>query len=298
MLHLTRVMEQLPDSFADVAKVTRTHVPATNAPSRIDMSTAPASTAAPRKKRGRPLGATDKQPRHRQRAATTRSEIQPATDISPRQAEVTRSEEISINYALTGKIWDRETTLVDPQFIFQISQDIMDQLPDPKTIDAAKKQPDWPKWEEAINSELDSLIARKVFGPITIASATTHLTGYRWTFVRKRNAQGEIVRHKARLVAKGFTQIPGRDYDLTYAPVMDVTTYRYLVAFAQHHHLEMQQLDIVTAYLYGTLDKIIHMEAPPELIKRVDHHSQGEYKHTNSKDGPFGHTNRAVLYKL
>lgn len=104
----------------------------------------------------------------------------------------------------------------------------MDDLPDPKTIPEARKQPDWREWESAINSELDSLISRKVFGPITPAPPGTHLTGYRWTFVKKRNAQGEIVRYKTRLVAKGFTQIPGRDYDLTYSPVMDIITYRYL----------------------------------------------------------------------
>jgi hypothetical protein len=71
-------------------------------------------------------------------------------------------------------------------------------------------------------------------------------------------------------VAKGFAQLSGQDYDLTYAPVMDITTYRYLVAFAQYHHLEMEQLDIVIAYLYGTLDKIIYMKAPLELIKKID----------------------------
>jgi hypothetical protein len=76
---------------------------------------------------------------------------------------------------------------------------------------------------------------------------------------------------------------------------MDVTTYRYLVAFAQHYHLKMQQLDIVTAYLYGTLDKTIHMEAPPELIKQVDYHSQGEFQQGNSNTGPFSRTNKVVL---
>lgn len=37
ILHLTRIMEELPDAFADVAKVTRSHIPATNAPG-IDIS--------------------------------------------------------------------------------------------------------------------------------------------------------------------------------------------------------------------------------------------------------------------
>ena len=43
----------------------------------------------------------------------------------------------------------------------------MTDLPDPTTIGAARKQPDRTQWETAINSELDSLISRQVFGQIT-----------------------------------------------------------------------------------------------------------------------------------
>lgn len=122
---------------------------------------------------------------------------------------------------------------------------------------------------------MDSLISRQVFGPITPISLDTHLTGYKWTFVKKNNAEGEVVRYKARLIAKGFTQIPGMDYDLTYSPVMDVATYRYLIAFSLRNQSTMHQMDIVTAYLYGHLDKVIYMEAPPKLIDRVAYHAEG-----------------------
>jgi hypothetical protein len=109
---------------------------------------------------------------------------------------------------------------------------------------------DWPQWEAAINSELDSLMSRKVFGPIKPVPCDTHLTGYRWIFVKKRNAAREVVQYKTCLVARGFTQIPGRDYEETYSPVMDVIIYRYLIAFSQQNQLCMHQMDIVTAYLY------------------------------------------------
>lgn len=85
-----------------------------------------------------------------------------------------------------------------------------------------------------------------------------------------------MVRYKARLVAKGYTQIPGRDYDLTYSPVMDAITYHYMIAFALTHKLMMHLMDVVTAYLYGILDTEIFMKAPLELIKRVTFHIQGE----------------------
>ncbi|CAM6097662.1 unnamed protein product [Calypogeia fissa] len=100
--------------------------------------------------------------------------------------------------------------------------------------------------------------------------------GYMFIFVRKRNAKGEVIRHKARLVAKGYTQIPGRDFDQTYSPVMDSITYRYLIAYALLHKLVMHILDVITTYLYGILDTTIYMKAPPKLIKRLMFHIEGE----------------------
>ncbi|CAM6082057.1 unnamed protein product [Calypogeia fissa] len=247
-------MVELPDSFADVARVTHSHVPTANTPSQIEIGDRPSVIAAPRMKRGRPPGSADKHPRQRRPTLTSPAAPIQLVPTAPVNTAYTENEEIAIHYGTTGQIWDRTAQPLHDQFVFQIAQDVLDNLPDPKSIAEAQRQPDWPDWEIAINSELDSLISRQVFGPITVVPPDTHLTGYKWTFVKKRDAQGVIVRYKARLLAKGFTQIPERDYGLTYSPVMDIITYRYLIAFAQFHGLSMHQMDIVTAYLYGHLD--------------------------------------------
>ena len=84
----------------------------------------------------------------------------------------------------------------------------------------------------------------------------------RWIFVRKKNEQNEIVRYKARLVAQGFSQRHEIDYEEMYSPVMDATTFRYLIYLAVSEGLDMRLIDVVTTYLYGSIDTNVYMKSP------------------------------------
>ena len=66
-------------------------------------------------------------------------------------------------------------------------------------------------------------------------------------------------------VAQGFSQRPGIDYEETYFPVMDVITLCYLVSLIVSEVLEMQLMDVVTAYVYGDLDSEIYMKVSDGL---------------------------------
>jgi hypothetical protein len=63
----------------------------------------------------------------------------------------------------TRKIWPQDSTKIDDKFAFLISQEIPNDTPDPTIVLGAQNRPDWPKWEEAINSKLDSFIKEQVF---------------------------------------------------------------------------------------------------------------------------------------
>ena len=136
---------------------------------------------------------------------------------------------------------------------------------EPKSVKECRLRNDWPKWKEAIESELKSLEKRKVFGPVVRTPDGVKPVGYKWVFVRKQNEKGEIVRYKARLVAQGFSQRPGIDYEETYSPVVDATTFRYLISLAVHEGLDLRLMDVVTAYLYGSLENVIYMKLPEGL---------------------------------
>ena len=125
-----------------------------------------------------------------------------------------------------------------------------------------QKAPDWNKWKEAIQAELASLTKRKVFSSVMPTPSKIFPVGFKWVFIRKRNEKNEVVRYKARLVAQGFMQKPSIDFNETYSPVMSGITFRYLIALAVQNHLSMQLMDVVTAYLYGSLDSDIYMKVP------------------------------------
>ena len=47
-----------------------------------------------------------------------------------------------------------------------------------------------------------------------------------------------------------------------YSPVMDATTFRYLIYLAVSEGLDMLQMDVFTTYLYGSIDTNVYMKIP------------------------------------
>nr|KYP45741.1 Retrovirus-related Pol polyprotein from transposon TNT 1-94 [Cajanus cajan] len=68
--------------------------------------------------------------------------------------------------------------------------------------------------------------------------------------------------YKARPVTQGLSHRPCIDFEETYSPVVDANTFRYLVSLVVHEKLNLHLIDVVTAYLYGSLDADIYMKLP------------------------------------
>ncbi len=82
----------------------------------------------------------------------------------------------------------------------------------------------------------------------------------RWTYKIKRNVDGSIERRKGRLVTKGFEQTQGIDYEKTFSPVVKHDSLRCILAIAAAENLELMQMDVATAFLYGELEEEIYLE--------------------------------------
>jgi hypothetical protein len=63
-----------------------------------------------------------------------------------------------------------------------------------------------------------------------------------------------VIRYKVRLDAQGFMQRTDNDFNETYSSVMNPITYTYLILLIIQNHLSLQFMDVMIAYLYGSLD--------------------------------------------
>ncbi|GJU08080.1 putative ribonuclease H-like domain-containing protein [Tanacetum coccineum] len=84
--------------------------------------------------------------------------------------------------------------------------------------------------------------------------------------LNKRDERGVVVRNKARLVAQGHKQEEGIDYDEVFAPVARIEAIRLFLAFASFMGFIVYQMDVKSAFLYGTIDEEVYVSQPPGFV--------------------------------
>jgi Reverse transcriptase (RNA-dependent DNA polymerase) len=109
-----------------------------------------------------------------------------------------------------------------------------------------------------------ALQVKQVYSEATMPENTTPLAS-KLVLDIKRDEYGNVDKYKARLVAKGFRQVAGRDYDEVFAPTGQHVTIRVLLALASAQDLEVEQLDVRTAFLNGELSEDVYLRLPTEL---------------------------------
>ena len=120
------------------------------------------------------------------------------------------------------------------------------------------------KWLQAAKEEFASLIDNNTWDLVEPPQYQKVLPG-KWIFRPKRGAKGNILRYKARWVAKGYEQQFGVDYDQNFASVVKPMSYKSLFAIEASLDLEIEQMDVKTAFLYGRVEEDIYVQQPTGL---------------------------------
>ena len=88
---------------------------------------------------------------------------------------------------MSEKIWNRDKVIIDYALAYNLALEVIDKNEDqePHSVKECKERKDWPKWNYAIQAELNSLTKREVFRPVTRIPNGVKPVGYKWVFVRK-----------------------------------------------------------------------------------------------------------------
>jgi len=90
-----------------------------------------------------------------------------------------------------------------------------------------------------------------------------NIVSIKWTYHCKTDSKGLVTRPKSHIVAQGFTQTFGVDYDKTYAPVIQMASFRTICAIAACNEWPIHQMDVDVAYINAKLENPVYMQKPP-----------------------------------
>nr|GEX90181.1 hypothetical protein [Tanacetum cinerariifolium] len=129
---------------------------------------------------------------------------------------------------------------------------------------AALLDPEFDKWLNAMNVEMQSMKDNKVWDLVEFPHIDKTV-GSKWLFKKKTDMDGAVHTYKACLKAKGYTQTPGINYEETFSPVADIKAIRILIAIAAFYDYEIRQMDVKTSFLNGYLFEEVYMEQAQDL---------------------------------
>ncbi|GJY60720.1 ribonuclease H-like domain-containing protein [Tanacetum coccineum] len=122
-----------------------------------------------------------------------------------------------------------------------------------------------PSWVEAMQKELLQFRLYKVCTLVDLPNGKRAI-GTKSVFRNKKDKRGIVVRNKARLVAQGYTQEEGIDYDEVFTPVARIEAIRLFLAYASFMEFIVYQMDVKSAFLYGTIEEEEYVCQPPVKI--------------------------------
>lgn len=170
--------------------------------------------------------------------------------------------------AYTERYLEYKRSLANQATVLDVSTQIQTnntQPTEPSSYTEAISCADAEHWIPAIFDEYESLIQNGTWSLCPLPTGRKAIQG-KWILKFKPGYKDVAPRFKARFVSKGYSQIFGLDYIETFSPVVKHYSLRVVLAIAAAKDLEMIQLDIKTAFLYGDLQEEIYMEQPEGFV--------------------------------
>ncbi|GKB18186.1 retrovirus-related pol polyprotein from transposon TNT 1-94 [Tanacetum coccineum] len=129
---------------------------------------------------------------------------------------------------------------------------------EPKTISQALRDE---SWVAAMQEELLQFKLQQVWILVDLPFGKKAI-GTKWVFRNKRDKRSIVMKNKARLVAQGHRQKEGIDYDEAFTPVARIEEIRLFLAFASYKGFLVYQMDVKSAFLYGTIEEEVYVHQP------------------------------------
>nr|GEU43395.1 hypothetical protein [Tanacetum cinerariifolium] len=129
---------------------------------------------------------------------------------------------------------------------------------EPKRVHQALKDP---SWIEAMQEELLQFKMQKVWVLVDLPHRKRAI-GTRWVYRNKKDERVIVIRNKARLVSQGHTQEEGINYEEVFAPVARIKAIRLFLAYASFMGFMVYQMDVKSAFLYGTIEEEVYICQP------------------------------------
>nr|GEV05019.1 retrovirus-related Pol polyprotein from transposon TNT 1-94 [Tanacetum cinerariifolium] len=150
-----------------------------------------------------------------------------------------------------------------PTYASYLSDPLMPDLENTGNCDDAYDDRD-----EGVEADYNNLETFKLLNVWTLVDLLhrKRAIGTKCVFRNKRDQRGIVVRNKARLVAHGHRQEKGIDYDEVFALVARIEAIRLFLAYASFMNFTVYQMDVKSAFLYGTIEEVVYVSHPPGFV--------------------------------
>ena len=90
----------------------------------------------------------------------------------------------------------------------------------------------------------------------------------KWVYKLKLGESRNLPRYKAQIVVKGFQQKKGVDFDKIFSLIIKMTSIRTMLSMEANMNLEVEQLDVKTAFSHGDWEEEIYMLKPEGFVEK------------------------------